>query len=119
VLSSFWHCGHRMSFAGSRFSPGSAPRPSQYGVRRMEWNNLQRVLIAMCDGTRAATNSLHSSSREGHLSTRKWNFKFSFLLMGAQAATGVLSRVQRNSVPSLQMRCMITANRRASATMAF
>jgi hypothetical protein len=28
-------------------------------------------------------------------------------------------RVQRNSVPSTQMRCMITANRRASATIAF
>src|SRR6188768_3465186 len=29
------------------------------------------------------------------------------------------SRVQRNSVPSTQMRCMITANLRASATIAF
>ena len=29
------------------------------------------------------------------------------------------SRVQRNSVPSTHMRCMITANRRASATIAF
>jgi hypothetical protein len=28
------------------------------------------------------------------------------------------SLVQRNSVPSIQMRCMITANRRASATIA-
>ena len=28
-------------------------------------------------------------------------------------------RVQRNSVPSTQMRCIITANRRASATIAF
>ena len=31
----------------------------------------------------------------------------------------VTSRVHRNSVPSTQMRCMITANRRASATIAF
>ena len=29
------------------------------------------------------------------------------------------SRLQRNSVPSTQMRCMITANRRAKATIAF
>ncbi len=29
------------------------------------------------------------------------------------------SRVHRDSVPSTQMRCMITANRRASATIAF
>jgi hypothetical protein len=38
-------------------------------------------------------------------------------LVRSHAAT--ISRVQRNSVPSTQMRCMITANRRASATMAF
>jgi len=34
-------------------------------------------------------------------------------------ATAACSRVQRNSVPSTQIRCMITANRRASATIAF
>src|SRR3974377_1646081 len=28
-------------------------------------------------------------------------------------------RIQQNSVPSIHMRCMITANRRASATIAF
>ena len=33
--------------------------------------------------------------------------------------TVATSRVQRNSVPSTQMRCMITANRRAKATIAF
>ena len=32
---------------------------------------------------------------------------------------GAISLVQRNSVPSLHMRCIITASRRASATMAF
>src|SRR5947207_3424126 len=39
------------------------------------------------------------------------------ILRGSHAA--VTSRVHRNSVPSTQMRCMITANRRASATIAF
>jgi hypothetical protein len=39
------------------------------------------------------------------------------ILCGPHAAT--VSLVQRNSVPSTQMRCMITANRRASATIAF
>ena len=34
-------------------------------------------------------------------------------------AAGVASRVQRNSVPSLHMRCMTTASRRAKATIAF
>ena len=35
------------------------------------------------------------------------------------AAAAACSRVQRNSVPSTQMRCMITASRRAKATIAF
>ena len=30
-----------------------------------------------------------------------------------------VSLVQRNSVPSTQMRCVMTANRRAKATIAF
>jgi hypothetical protein len=34
------------------------------------------------------------------------------------ADAAAASLVQQNSVPSTQMRCMITANRRASATMA-
>src|SRR5262249_5089362 len=39
------------------------------------------------------------------------------ILSGSHAAA--TSLVQRNSVPSTQMRCMITASRRASATIAF
>ena len=38
---------------------------------------------------------------------------------GFHAAAAACSRVQRNSVPSTQMRCIITANRRARATIAF
>src|SRR5271167_4359995 len=40
------------------------------------------------------------------------------ILHGFHAATAC-SLVHRNSVPSIQMRCRITANRRASATIAF
>jgi hypothetical protein len=40
------------------------------------------------------------------------------LILYAPHAAAV-SLVQRNSVPSTQMRCMITANRRAKATIAF
>src|SRR5215510_15701479 len=40
------------------------------------------------------------------------------MLHGFHAAVAC-SRVQRNSVPSTHMRCMITANRRARATIAF
>ena len=45
-----------------------------------------------------------------------------FLLLRSasqNAHAAAASRVQRNSVPSTQIRCMITANRRASATIAF
>ena len=38
---------------------------------------------------------------------------------GFHAAATACSRVQRNSVPSTQMRCIITASRRARATIAF
>ncbi len=41
------------------------------------------------------------------------------ILNGFHAAATACSRVQRNSVPSTQMRCMITAKRRARATIAF
>ena len=69
------------------------------------------------------TNSPHPSSREGHLSTARWSS--SFLLSGLilncfhAAAAAAFSRVHRNSVPSTQMRCIITASRRARATIAF
>src|SRR6201989_2351609 len=41
------------------------------------------------------------------------------ILNGFHAAVAVGSRVHRNSVPSTQMRCMMTASRRARATIAF
>src|SRR5258706_8840563 len=65
-------------------------------------------------------NSPHPSSREGHLPLLGGARVFllsRLILHGPYAA--VTSRVHRNSVPSTQMRCMITANRRASATIAF
>jgi hypothetical protein len=44
-------------------------------------------------------------------------FLFDLILSGSHAAANSL--VHRKSVPSTQMRCMITASRRASATIAF
>ena len=72
-------------------------------------------------GPSGHANSSHPSSREGHHSTARWSSSFllsDVILHGFHAATAC-SLVQRNSVPSTQMRCMITANRRASATIAF
>src|SRR6187551_212287 len=73
-------------------------------------------------GSSGHANSPHPSSREGHLSTAGWNSGFllsDLILYGFHAVAAACSRVQRNSVPSTQMRCMITAIRRASATIAF
>src|ERR1700682_66667 len=82
--------------------------------------SLPRPCRQMTAGTSGHANSLHPSSREGHLSTAWWNSSFllSHLVTYASHDTAA-SRVHRNSVPSTHMRCMITANRHASATIAF
>src|ERR1035441_8239693 len=88
---------------------------------RTRRNNLLRGLtVRVTAGPSGHANSPHPSSREGHLSTAGWSSGFLLLhliLRGFHAAAA--SRVQRNSVPSTHMRCMITARRRASATIAF
>src|ERR1039457_3104892 len=116
-----------MSLTGSRFSSESAPRPFHYGIRgrggTICWATLLGDLaVRVTAGSSDITNSPHPSSREGHHSTARWSsgFLLSYLILhGFHAAAAACSRVQRNSVPSTHMRCMITANRRASATIAF
>src|SRR6185436_20264099 len=88
---------------------------------RTTWNNLLGGLAGrLTAGPSGHTISRHPSSREGHHPTAWWNSSFllsHLILCDFHAAT--MSRVHRNSVPSTHMRCMITANRRASATIAF
>src|ERR1035437_5337783 len=90
---------------------------------RTRWNNLLRGLaVRLTIGPSGHANSPHPSSREGHHSTARWSSGFllsDLILHGFHAAAAACSRVQRNSVPSTHMRCMITANRRARATIAF
>jgi len=90
---------------------------------RTRRNNLYRGLaVSRTAGPSGSTNSPHPSSREGHLSTARWISRVLLsgsILNGFHAAAAACSRVQRNSVPSTQMRCMITASRRARATIAF
>jgi hypothetical protein len=90
---------------------------------RTGWNNLfRRPCRQSTAGPSGHANSPHPSSREGHPSTARWISGFllsGLILNGFHAAAAACSRVQRNSVPSTQMRCMITAKRRASATIAF
>jgi hypothetical protein len=104
------------------FSSESAPRPLHDGDSRTRWNNLYRGLVVKrTAGSSGHTNSPHPSSHEGHHSTARWSSSFllsDLILHGFHAAAGC-SRVHRNSVPSTQIRCMITARRRARATIAF
>jgi hypothetical protein len=85
-------------------------------------NLLGGLAVNRMAGPSGHANSPHPSSREGHLSTARWSSSFllsGLILNGFHAAAAACSRVHRNSVPSTQMRCMITANRRARATIAF
>ena len=111
-----------MSLTGSRFSSELGTKALPSWDSRTRWNNLTGGLaVRGTAGPSDQTNSPHPSSREGHHSTAGWSSSFllsDVILYGFHAATAC-SLVQRNSVPSTQMRCMITANRRASATIAF
>ena len=103
------------------FGIGTKALPSWDSKTR--WNNLFRGLTVRMAGPSGSANSPHPSSREGHHSTARWSSSFlllDWILLGFHAAAAApCSLVQRNSVPSTHMRCMITANRRASATIAF
>ena len=85
------------------------------------WNNLSGgLVVSVTTGPSGHANSPHPSSRKGHHSTARWSSSLLLshsILRGSHAAA--TSRVHRNSVPSTHIRCMITANRRASATIAF
>jgi len=78
------------------------------------------LAVKLTAGPSGHTNSPHPSSREGHHSTAWWSSRFllSDLMLHSHAAAASCL-VQRNSVPSTQMRCMTTASRRARATIAF
>src|SRR5205807_1417113 len=102
-------------------SSESAPGPFHHGIRGRGGAIFGAALPSDEQQVQAdIANSPHPSSREGHHSTAWWSS--SFLLLGLIRGglhVAATSRVQRNSVPSTQMRCMITANRRARATIAF
>ena len=94
--------------------------PFHHGIRRRGGTIFGATLPRLSAGPSRHANSPHPSSREGHYSTAWWSSSFllsHLILSGPHAAAASL--VHLNSVPSIQMRCMITAKRRASATIAF
>ena len=102
------------------FGIGTKALPSWDSKTR--WNNLLGGLaVRLTAGPATITNSPHPSSREGHHSTAWWSSRvlLSHVILHDSHAVAASSRVHWNSVPSTHMRCMITASRRASATIAF
>jgi hypothetical protein len=101
------------------FGIGTKALPS-WDSRTRRNNLLVGLAVRLAAGPSRHTISPHPSSREGHHSTARRNSTFLLLdLILLDSHAVATSRVQRNSVPSTQMRCMITANRRARATIAF
>ena len=88
---------------------------------RKRWSDLRGGLaVGLKAGPSGHANSPHPSSREGHHSTVGWISGFLlFDLIPYSCHAAATSLVHRNAVPSIHTRCMITANRRASATIAF
>ena len=101
------------------FGIGARALPS-WGSKTRRNNLLGGLAVKLTAGPSGHTISPHPSSREGHHATVRWSSRFllSDVILHCHAAA-TSCRVQRNSVPSTQMRCMITASRRASATIAF
>ena len=87
------------------------------------WNNLSGgLVVSVTTGPSGHANSPHPSSARDiipPLGGARFSLLLDLILHGFHAAAAACSRVQRNSVPSTHMRCMITANRRARATIAF
>jgi hypothetical protein len=98
---------------------GTEALPS-WDPRTRRNNLLGGLAVRLTAGPSRHANSPHPSSREGHRSTAGWSSSFLLLSLVLYCCyVAATSLVQRNSVPSTQMRCMITASRRASATIAF
>ena len=109
-----------MSLTGSRFSSELAPRPFHHGIRGRGGAIFHAALPSDERQVQAdiRTHLIHRPARDivPPLGGARV-FLLSGLILRVHAAAASL--VQRNSVPSTQMRCRTTANRRASATIAF
>ena len=112
-----------MSLTGSCFSSESAPRPFHHGIRG-RGGTIYAAAFTVEERQVQADMRTHLIHRPARDIIPPLGGNSSFLLLdlilhGFHAAAAACSRVQRNSVPSTHMRCMITANRRARATIAF
>ncbi len=109
------------SLAGACFSSDSAHRPVHHGIRERGGTIYSAALPVVGWQVQAdmRTHLIHRPARDIIPPLGGARVSSYFVRFRKSAHTAAASRVQRNSVPSTQMRCIITANRRASATMAF
>ena len=109
-----------MSLTGARFSSESAPRPFHHGVRGQGDQSKGRPCCYVSGRSKRTYDLTSSIVPRGTSCHRVVELAFSLsgLMLHCYAAAAAC-RAHRNSVPSTQMRCMMTANRRASATIAF
>ena len=105
-----------MSLAGSCFSTDSAQAGPSWDSKT-RWNDLLGGLaVGRSKRTYELTSSIVPRGTPFH---RVVELGFLlFHLISYRVHTAAASLVQRNSVPSTQRRCMTTAKRRASATIA-
>ena len=108
-----------MSLTGSCFSSESAPGPFHHGIRRRGGTIFGAALPFDKRQVQAdiRTHLIHRPARDIIPPLGGFQFLLSRLISRVSPAATFL--VHWNSVPSTQMRCMMTANRRASATVAF
>ena len=109
-----------MSLAGSCFSSESAPGPFHHGIRRRGGTISSAALLSVEQQDQAdmRTRLIHRPARDIFpLLGGSRASSYRTILCAPHAAA--VSLVQRNSVPSTHMRCIITASRRARATIAF
>jgi hypothetical protein len=110
-----------MSLTGSCFSSESAPGPSIMGVEDEAEQSIGRPCRQLNGRSKRLGELTSSIVPRGTSFHRRVELSFllsDVILQGFHAATAC-SLVHRNWVPSTQMRCRITAKRRARATIAF
>ena len=111
-----------MSPTGSRFSSESAQGRSIMGSEDEVEQSFRRPYRQTNDRSKRTcelTSSIVPRGTSFHRRVELECLLSNVIFYCDHAATADCSLVQRNSVPSTHIRCMITANRRASATIAF
>ena len=100
------------------FGLGTSALPSWDS--RTRWNNLYRGLALVVGRSKRTCELTSSIVPRGTSVHRLVELEFPPIAVDPERLhAAAASLVHLNSVPSVQMRCIITANRRASATIAF